>query len=444
MRSVAALAADAPPSSVIAEARADYPPILLSIADFYGTLAAARDLSPRGAPVTIADWRLLAPAGWSRSVARRVRCPPVNDAARFLAWLIAHGRREPGQVLYGTSDDLAFLFSLHAEELAKHYRMYQPPLSTLLGVLDKKALYDAALEVGLEVPETYYPADAADVARLAPTLPYPLLIKQRIQVFSSTHSKGAEVARPRDLVRMYAEFARDNTFPEVLLTLLPDVAQPMLQRYLPEAHDGIFSVSGFIDRTGKHFVARGARKILQRPLRMGIGLCFESAEATPELARTVAALCRRVGFFGAFDCELIQVGDRFLLIDFNPRFFNQLAFDVARGMPLPWLVYLGALGQDEALARAVREAAAAGEHHRDAVFCNRLGLEVYLGTHRLTGRVGAGDLSRWRAWLGAERLRVDPVAAWDDPAPAVLEAFGIAYGAARHPRSFLRKHILDR
>ncbi len=422
----------------------DRPPILLAIADFYGTLAAARDLSPRGVPVAIADWRLLAPARWSNAVARRLRCPPVDDAARFLAWLLEHGRREPGQVLYGTSDDLAFLLSLHAEELAAHYRMYQPPLSALLGVLDKKALYDAACAVGLEVPETHYPSDAADAARLAPTLRYPLLIKQRIQVFSSTHSKGAEVARPEQLVRAYAAFARENTFPDALLALRPEVAQPMLQRYMPEAHDGIFSLSGFIDRTGELFVARGARKILQRPLRMGIGLCFEGAEAPPELSRRVAALCRRVGFFGAFDCELIQAGDKLLLIDFNPRFFNQLAFDVARGMPLPWLVYLGALGDERALAQAVREAVADEPRHRDAVFCNRLGLEVYLGTHKLTGKVGAESLSRWRGWLGAERLRVDPIVAWDDLAPAVLEAFGIAYGAARHPRSFLRKNILDR
>jgi hypothetical protein len=34
----------------------------------------------------------------------------------------------------------------------------------------------------------------------------------------------------------------------------------------------------------------------------------------------------------------LRAGDGHLLIDFNPRFDNQLAFDVARGLPLPGMV----------------------------------------------------------------------------------------------------------
>ena len=53
-----------------------------------------------------------------------------------------------------------------------------------------------------------------------------------------------------------------------------------------------------------------------------------------------------------FDVEFAIDGDQKLLIDFNPRFYNHMAFEVQRGLPLPWLAYLAATGQTEALEAA--------------------------------------------------------------------------------------------
>jgi hypothetical protein len=46
-------------------------------------------------------------------------------------------------------------------------------------------------------------------------------------------------------------------------------------------------------------------------------------------------LCERIGYYGAFELEFVVTQGRMLLIDFNGRFYNQLAF----GMDLPKLVY---------------------------------------------------------------------------------------------------------
>jgi predicted ATP-grasp superfamily ATP-dependent carboligase len=136
---------------------AERPPTLLCDATYYGTLAGVRSLGRAGIPVVVADSVRIAPALWSRYATRRVQCPPVDQAERFVDWLLAFGRREGRHALYPTSDEVVFLQSAHKRELSAHFAMYQPDLDTTLRVLDKKRLLDDARAVGLDAPATWYP-----------------------------------------------------------------------------------------------------------------------------------------------------------------------------------------------------------------------------------------------------------------------------------------------
>src|SRR5439155_18028510 len=61
---------------------------LLCVADYHGTLAATRSLGRAGISVTVADWRRLVPARWSRYAERTVSCPGIDaDALTFMSWL---------------------------------------------------------------------------------------------------------------------------------------------------------------------------------------------------------------------------------------------------------------------------------------------------------------------------------------------------------------------
>ena len=61
-----------------------------------------------------------------------------------------------------------------------------------------------------------------------------------------------------------------------------------------------------------------------------------------------------------------------LLIDFNGRFYNQLAFDIARGMDLPGMVYASAIGATEELERLVSRVPLR-DKEQPLVFCNGFG-----------------------------------------------------------------------
>ena len=68
---------------------------------------------------------------------------------------------------------------------------------------------------------------------------------------------------------------------------------------------------------------------------------------TYTLVEAIRRLCREVGYFGVFEIEFLRVLDRgWAVIDFNPRFYHQMGFDIARGLPLPIWAYLGASGRE--------------------------------------------------------------------------------------------------
>lgn len=401
------------------------PPFLLTAADYYGTLAAARCLGAHDVPVVVADDHLFAPTLWSRHVRRRVTCPPMSRLEDYLEWLTAFGDRQPGHVLYPTSDDLAWLMAAHRRELERRFLLYGPDLPTLLSVLDKGRLYGACKAVGIATPETWFPTDEG-VERLAGVVRYPLLIKPRTQVLSRTKSKGHVVERASELGPAYRAFRKENG------------GWPLLQAFYRSAL-GIRSISGFCTEGAEEFVVRSSQKVLQWPRHVGVGICFEDAPVDEKLASRVRALCRHVGYFGVFEVELLEHGPELMLIDFNPRFFGQLGFDVARGLPSPYLVYLAARGARDALHRAV-ERACAWEPRGRHLYVNRIALEWSIFVERLLGRADGGDAWRWEQWRTKSRVH-DAALDDDDRLPGIVDTAQQLWLLARHPRSIVRKAL---
>jgi predicted ATP-grasp superfamily ATP-dependent carboligase len=185
-------------------------------------------------------------------------------------------------------------------------------------------------------------------------------------------------------------------------------------------------------------------KVLQRPRKVGIGLCFEARPLDDALLGKLAALCKEVGYHGAFEVELIADGDRRLLIDFNPRFFSQMAFDIARGVPIPLFAYMAARGDEAELERKL-EAARAWSPKDEHVYVHRTILGLVLLLQRASGQMSKDDVERWRGWLREHHgLVTDAVRQSGDPMPAVVDTATWAKHFAKHPRSFVRNFILNR
>jgi D-aspartate ligase len=408
------------------------------MAGYNGTLAAARSLGRRGIRVVIADGEALAPARWSRHVTRTVACPEIQTApTRFVDWLLALGARERGRVLSATSDCNAWLFARHREELARYFRIYMPRVDAVYTLLNKWRLYEVCADLGIDVPQTWLPSGMDDLSRVEREARFPLVIKPQTQILLSPHQKGRVVRDAGGLRALYREFAAAAVHSPVLRDWDPRVGAPIVQTFVDTAKEGIYGLSGFVDETGELFVVRASRKVLQWPAQLGVGLCFEDVEVRPSLADDVARLCRRVGYFGPFEVEFVHSRDRHQLIDFNPRFFGQMGFDVSRGVDLPYLVYLAATGERRELESAVGVARRQGNETPAGVYCHRIDLEIDLQLQRWAGRISRRDCERWRFWLSRNHV-TDAVMDREDWAPGLASVTGALLRRAVHPRSTWR------
>jgi predicted ATP-grasp superfamily ATP-dependent carboligase len=409
----------------------------LASASSGGTIAAVRHLGANGFDVGVVSSYRLRAAAWSHYAARTYSAPPEAESQRFLERLLAIGASDPGQILLPTSDETAWLYTLNATELGRYFRLVQPSIAVLLKILDKKLFADAAIRAGLAVLPSWDPRNIDDVAELAPTLPYPILIKPRTHVHRLRNDKGIVVHSASELNNEYQRFidreqARAGDDP-----LLSDANLPILQQFVRVGSEGVHSITGFVDRTGELFVTRDATKVFQRSQPVGVGVCFESRPLSPALSDAVRNLCRELGYFGIFEVEFLWFEGRWVAIDFNPRLFNQIGMDIRRGMPLPLFACLDALGETEALREAVAKAQAA--HNEQAVFCDRFTLRAILLAQTMTGRISPEDRTYWQGWMKLNAAHaVDFAADEGDSIPGFIHVLSEIYLGLKSIPRFLR------
>ncbi|MFT3731448.1 MAG: hypothetical protein QM780_08490 [Hyphomicrobium sp.] len=409
------------------------PLALLANADWLGTLAAVRSLGARGVSVAVAGQRFLSIARWSRYASESVYCPTLGKAEPFLEWLLSFGAEHPGSVLYPTSDEIAWLVACHATELARYYKLYTPSLSSLLALLDKASLASNAKRVGLDVPDTYAPCDKFKIDDIAHDIQYPVYIKPRAQIFGGL-GKGIRADNCTELRAAWERRCSETAYDPTVLDQAPSIRLPMLQRCCPG--ERIYTVDGFVDETGEVSAMLACVKVLQRPRGKGPGIIFEHAPLDPEIEQGLLRLFRDTGFYGVFDAEFLEVDGKRLLIDLNPRFYNHMAFESDRGLDLPWLAYLAATGNREALKGEIVKFR--NSPISKNAYVHPLATRLLLAVQRLGGRMSSEQYARWKRQIRSYgEGATNPVWTSDDPIPAFVECASEMQGL-RYPRSYFR------
>jgi len=421
--------------------------VLLASAAYAGTLAAVRELGAKGIRVSVLSGPRLATgwsprisaAAWSRYASRTFRSPPERENHQFLDKLLAIGAADPGQVLLPTSDETAWLYTVNAASLQRFFRLYAPSLSTMQRILDKRRFADAARAAGVSHVPIWEAGSQVELEELAPRLPYPILIKPRTHVNRRRNDKGVRVASPQELLHEYPRFVAREREGVQANPLLPDACVPVLQQFVSVGSEGVCSVSGFIDRSGELFVTRQSKKVLQRSQPAGVGICFESLPPDPALSEAVRRICRTLDYFGIFEVEFLYCNGSWAVIDFNPRTFNQIAMDASRGMPLPLLAWMDAVGERDALQAAVAAAQVVPPERSPTVFCDRFTLRALLLAKSLTRRISREELAYWRSWMKRNSANwVDVAASDDDPLPKFVHIVSEIFLGLRAFRRFLR------
>jgi predicted ATP-grasp superfamily ATP-dependent carboligase len=304
-------------------------------------------------------------------------------------------------------------------------------------LLHKAKLAEHARAVGLDTPKSWLATSEEELLRLADEVSYPLLLKPTTQALFPARSKGSIARNPSELRAAYQHLA-ERAHASEITEFDPTSSLPIAQEFFTDASEAIYNISGFI-RDGKLCGARAATKLLQLPRVLGVGVCFEEAPLDPNLAAGLERLAQRVGYDGVFEAEFVRSAGRDLLIDFNPRFYNQMGFDVARGLALPLLAYY------DALRETPRCDEPSVQSPTGKVFVNSAAFKMMVMSQGLSGALSAEEAAEWLEWYrSSDDNRVDAVADPDDVWPGRVNTLRMMQQHLRHPRHFLRAIVMNR
>jgi len=288
-------------------------------------------------------------SAWSRYVHRRYTVPDCTDGWRAgrlessnTAGEEAYIRRieeicalEKIDVIFPSYDAEVQVFSRNKSRLAAlGITAVVPDFAALTRMLDKELTLQGAQRVGFPIPETYAPANEAELLEAASRLRPPWVLKPRL------NAHGANIFLVHELTELKAVFARLATVQ----------ARPLLQEYVPVQTKRNY----YLLVTPDHEIVMAHSPRIHRHRTIGVRTPCAVAESTSEipLLPEIQALVRELGIWGGMTLQTIVSKTDGLprLMEINPRFGHNLWYRtelgieepaayvrLAQGVPLPTL-----------------------------------------------------------------------------------------------------------
>jgi predicted ATP-grasp superfamily ATP-dependent carboligase len=347
-----------------------------------GSLAAVRALRDDGWRVGVGSpFRGL--AGSSRAASRWHFVPAaeggVDDYIDTIRSVVTAGRYD---VVFSSDDIGVLALSRHRDEIGAVVPYAEH--DAVVRSLDKLEMTRAAQAVGLSVPSTAEPgagtpAGAGDA----------VIVKPRL------HS----VLQPGAPGRLDTTVARDpRAAAEAMAVIRRAGVRPILQ----EVVDGeLMSFQAVVDHEGRMLAPVQQESPRVWPPDSGSASRSHVVRVDPSLAERVAALFRRLGWFGLAQLQFIvpRGGGEPRLIDLNGRFYSSLALAVASGPNLPAIWARLATGRRVQVGTSPRPGCSYQWFSRDLRDSwRREGLRGAIETVRLSGRSVHSVWSRDDPW----------------------------------------------
>jgi predicted ATP-grasp superfamily ATP-dependent carboligase len=373
----------------------------------YRALGVVRSLGRRGVPVWVcaADEHRVACA--SRYVRRRVSWPG-GDPARQITFLhaLAHEHGLRGWALLPTCDETAALIARHRAELEPRWLVAAPSAAAMEVAYDKRATHALAGALGVEQPNTCFPAGRADVEALDWRFPLILKPTHKAEANRFTAAKAWRVDSRAELLARYDE-ACGLVEPETL----------MVQELVPGPPSAQLSYAALC-ADGNAIATASAVRLRQAP--MDFGKASSHVETTPDgdTAEPARRLLAAMRFTGIVEVEFKRDArdGRPKLLDINARAWGWHTLCARAGVDFPWLQWEQLHGRAPAPARV-----------RSGVRWVRMSTDLPVAlTEIRAGRMRARD------WLASLRPPLaTAIHAFDDPVPGAVDVPFLAFLALR-------------
>jgi predicted ATP-grasp superfamily ATP-dependent carboligase len=315
----------------------------------FQALHIARSLGRRGIPVVRVHPGRRELSLYSRYCTSVEQSPNVHESEKaLLDFLLELAPKYPGpRVLLPASDETAHFIGRYRDELLAAYRVPAPG-SVMETIIDKRRQYGAAQALGIPIPDTYFPADAAEAKALAGMLRgYPYIIKPNVAhhwrlASVKQHLKSAGAIKAvvvHDAAQLVAEYRRISAVDPAV----------MIQKVIGGGDERLYCFYGYFDEHSRMLGCCVRRKLRQLPLGFGYSTALESCENDTVVEQSVRLL-QGLKYHGivAIEWKHDPESGETRLIEINARATNAAALPTACGVDLPYLAFADALGQSVA------------------------------------------------------------------------------------------------
>lgn len=267
-----------------------------------------------------------------------VPCPNLyEDPMGLLNALIEFAERGTVRpVLYPSSDGSAQFIANNESVLRKYYALTSPPADCIGRTQNKRRLIEAARNVGIPVPQTYFPSDLEQLPSIAEAISFPAIIKP---IYSPDwkrhaitdvigHVKALKVSGPDQL----SAYCR---------TLLSLSSEFMVQEIVSGSDENLITFIGYISTNGNLLTGCVRRKLRQYPPGFGYCCSTESVD-DPEVFSLAAKLLKALNYsgIGCVEFKLDPISGKAKLIEINTRAVRTSALAIRAGSDFPWVAYL--------------------------------------------------------------------------------------------------------
>lgn len=307
-----------------------------------GALNAVRALGECGVPVLLVTEEPDPPHAHSRHVTRHVALPGFTmDPEALLRLLRAEAAALPARpVVLPTADpDLHLLMRLR-ERLDDCCAVLAPERAMGETLADKIRFAELAERLALPVPATRIPDGAADVARVARSVTYPVIVKPA----NPAHWHPEEV--PGLDASVKAIRVEDAAELEALGRRIADAGFPfVVQEYIPGPDAAHVDLHALVARDGRPVATFTGRKHRLFPAHAGAGTYVESTRIEAIVALGLDAM-HRIGYTGLANINFKQDArtGAYWLLEINPRLSHWNILTTRSGINLPHLAWAEAAG----------------------------------------------------------------------------------------------------
>lgn len=275
-----------------------------------------------GGKIFATDMSPFAPALAFADVALRV---PSVYAGNYLDELEKICRENAIDALFSLNDlELPILASARERFAAAGTRLVVSAPKVIEICFDKMKTARFVESLGLNSPKTFTNLDEALAMLNRGALAFPLILKPRW----GSGSIGIEIVRSQEeLVETFA-FVRRKIARSILAKASADADEILIQEAILDAEYGLDVMN---DLQGNHIAVSVKRKLAMRAGETDKAITVNS----PELREIGHRLGNALRHVANLDCDILERGGKFYVLEMNPRFGGGYPFSQEAGVNLP-------------------------------------------------------------------------------------------------------------